>query len=118
MSAPDVADYTNLVKFLIVPFLDAPDDLKVDCEVHPQKTRVWVRLAFNPADKGRVFGRGGRTIQAIRTVMEAAGQSRGQTLHLEIFGEREHREPKPERGRREGPRRRSSPDGPRDPIQN
>lgn len=85
-------DYSALVRFLVEPLLDQPGVLKVDCETHPSNTRVWVRVAFEGADKGKVFGRGGRTIQAIRTVVTIAGKAVGQTVHLEVFGEREHRE--------------------------
>jgi hypothetical protein len=32
-----------------------------------------------------VFGRGGRNIQAIRTVIQAAAQAAGQSVHLDIY---------------------------------
>jgi uncharacterized protein len=102
-SAVAQVDYPALARFLIEPLLDQPEVLKIDCETHPQKPRVWVRLAFEGTDKGKVFGRGGRTIQAIRTVLSTAGQATGHTVHLEVFGEREHRESQRE-GHREGSR--------------
>jgi uncharacterized protein len=80
------ADFAALVKFLVSPFLEQPDKLRVDCEVSPNRQRVWVRLAFDSSDKGRVFGRGGRNIQAIRTVLTAAARVSGYTTHLEIYG--------------------------------
>jgi predicted RNA-binding protein YlqC (UPF0109 family) len=79
-------DYVQLTRFLIQPFLESPESLKVDCEGSSGRPRVWIRLAFDSTDKGRVFGRGGRNIQAIRTVLEAAAQLAGQVAHLEIFG--------------------------------
>lgn len=92
-------DYVNLVRFLVQPFLESPEVLRVDCEIAPGKSKVWIRLAFEGTDKGRVFGRGGRNIQAIRTVLQAAAQSVGHTAHLDIYGsepssEREGREVK------------------------
>ncbi len=93
------------MKFLVEPFLEKPDTLKIDCETRPAKARVWVRLAFADSDKGRVFGRGGRTIQSIRTVLEAAAQSVGHSVHLEIYGERDE---KTESSQRETPKRSSS----------
>jgi uncharacterized protein len=98
-STPNTAtpNFSGLVKFLVEPFLDTPSALKLDCETHPTKARVWIRLAFEGSDKGRVFGRNGRNIQAIRTVLEAAAQAVGYTAHLEIYGDRES---KPERGPR------------------
>jgi len=82
----ETADFAALVKFLVGPFLEQPDQLRVDCEVSSSRQRVWVRLAFDSSDKGRVFGRGGRNIQAIRTVLAAAAKVSGYTAHLEIYG--------------------------------
>lgn len=79
-------DYVGLVLFLIKPFLESPESLRVDCEISSTRTRIWIRLAFESADKGRVFGRGGRNIQAIRTVLEAAACSVGQTAYLDVYG--------------------------------
>ncbi len=87
-SSPSLAspDYAALVKFLVQPFLETPDSLRVDCEVSLARGRVLVRLAFEGTDKGRVFGRGGRNIQAIRTVLTAAAQMAGYSVHLDVFG--------------------------------
>lgn len=79
-------NYPELLKFLVKPFLEHPDSLRIDCEVSESKGKVWLRLAFEGADKGRVFGRGGRNIQAIRAVLEAAARSVGYSAHLDIYG--------------------------------
>lgn len=79
-------NFETLVRFLIQPFLESPDALKLDCEVAPNRPRVWVRLAFEGSDKGRVFGRGGRNIQAVRTVLEAIGKLSGYSVHLDVYG--------------------------------
>lgn len=78
-------DYFGLVKFLVQPFLESPDSLRLDCEQSNNNQRVWVRLAFEGTDKGRVYGRGGRNIQAIRIVLETAAKTAGQSLHLDIY---------------------------------
>lgn len=79
-------NYAALVSFLVQPFLDSPDSLKVDCEASPSRPRIWIRLAFEGEEKGRVFGRGGRNIQAIRTVLEASAKANGQSIYLDIYG--------------------------------
>jgi uncharacterized protein len=89
-------DYCGLVTYLVKPFLESPDSLKVDCEVSPRSSRVLVRVAFEGEDKGRVFGRGGRNIQAIRTVLQAIAQVAGQTAHLEVFGGQPEHEESPD----------------------
>lgn len=81
-----MADYAGLVQFLVEPFLESKDSLRIDCEVSASKPRVWIRLAFEGEDKGRVFGRGGRNIQAIRTVIESAASAAGQSVYLDIYG--------------------------------
>lgn len=78
-------DYFATVKFLIEPLLDRPDALRVDCETNAKGDRTWVRIAFDASDKGRVFGRGGRTIQAIRTVVTTAAQLAGQTVYFDVY---------------------------------
>ena len=78
-------DYTGLVQFLVQPFLESPKSLSVDCEQSNQNRRVWIRLAFEGTDQGRVYGRGGRNIQAIRRVLETAAAAAGQSLYLDIY---------------------------------
>lgn len=79
-------DYAKLVRFLIQPFLESPDSLSVDCEFFPSTAKVWLRVAFEGEDKGRVFGRGGRNIQNIRTVITAAAAMSGHSVYLDIYG--------------------------------
>jgi predicted RNA-binding protein YlqC (UPF0109 family) len=79
-------DYAGLVRFLVQPFLETPDCLSVDCEISPKTRRVWIRVAFESEDKGRVFGRGGRNIQAIRTLIAAAAAAAGHSVYLDIYG--------------------------------
>lgn len=81
-----IPDYVEMVRFLMEPFLDIPESLSVDCEMSNGKSRVWIRVAFEAEDKGRVFGRGGRNIQAIRAVIEAAASAAGQFVYLDIYG--------------------------------
>lgn len=79
-----IPDYLGLVDFLIKPLLESPDSLHVDCEVvNPQ--RIWIRLAFEGEDLGRIVGRGGRNLQAIRQVLITAAALAGQTVHLDIY---------------------------------
>ena len=78
-------DYNALIKFLLQPLLTRPDELRVDFEANSKSDRLWIRVALDPDDRGRVFGKGGRTIQAIRTVVMAAAQEVGQRAYFEVF---------------------------------
>ncbi|NMG06117.1 KH domain-containing protein [Brasilonema sp. UFV-L1] len=79
-------DYVGLVRFLMQPFLDYPQSLSIDCEMSYTRNRAWIRIAFESSDKGKVFGRGGRNIQAIRTVIAASAQAAGHSVYLDIYG--------------------------------
>jgi predicted RNA-binding protein YlqC (UPF0109 family) len=80
-------DYQGLVKFLIEPLLESPKLLSLDCEHLKNTKKVWIRLAFKEDDKGRIYGRGGRNIHAIRTVLQTAAEAAGETLYLEIYND-------------------------------
>ena len=82
----DVPDYGQLVKFLFQPFLSIVDDLSVDCEYTIDRHRVWIRVAVAEIDQGSAFGRGGRNIHAIRTVIQAAATAVGQSISLDVYG--------------------------------
>jgi uncharacterized protein len=82
----NLPDYEQLVKFLFQPFLSAADAIGVDCEYTVDRHRVWLRVAVASIDQGSAFGRGGRNIQAIRTVLQAAASAVGQSVHLDVYG--------------------------------
>lgn len=81
-----VPDFSGLVKFLVEPFLDSPDALRIDCEANQSQSKVWVRIAFNGEERGKVFGRGGRNIQAIRHVVRATANLWGWSAHFDVYG--------------------------------
>lgn len=78
-------DYVALVKFLVEPMLEQPGSLRIDCEQNSQGDRILIRVAFDAVDKGRVFGRGGRTLHAIRTVVQTAALATSHTVRFEVF---------------------------------
>ncbi len=85
--SPASPNYVGLVQFLVQPFLEFPETLSVDCEISQTLNRVWVRIAFESTeDKGKVFGRGGRNIHAVRTVIGAAAEAAGQSVYLDVYG--------------------------------
>jgi len=80
-------NYAALVRFLVEPFLLSPERLKLDCEISQAGSRIWLRLALEEEDKGRLFGRGGKNIQAIRTLLQVVATQAGQSFNLEIYDE-------------------------------
>lgn len=83
---PNLPDYQQLVKFLFQPFLSEADAISIDCEYTIDRQRVWIRVAVASSDRDTAIGRGGRNVQAIRTVLQAAASAVGQTIHLDVYG--------------------------------
>lgn len=98
-------DYPGLVQFLLEPFLESPESLSFDCEQYNNQQRIWIRVAFEGEDKGRVFGRGGRNLQAIRTVLSTAAAAAGQSLYLDIYESQSNQEQQRYGGRSTAPRK-------------
>jgi hypothetical protein len=108
MSHPE---FSGLVRFLIEPFLDSPDSLKIDCEENASKSKVWIRVAFSEEERGKVFGRGGRNVQAIRNVVRATAALSGWSAYFDVYGGNGGESPSGRSG--SPPRMRSRPHKPR-----
>ena len=61
----------DLLAYLARGLVDEPDDVDVDSFEEDDGTIV-LELRVAPDDTGKVIGRGGRTISALRTVVKAA----------------------------------------------
>lgn len=79
-------DYIRLVRLLLEPLVSAPENLKVDCETCAGGQKLLVRVAVEEGDRGRVFGRGGRNVEAVRTLLKVSAMTVARTAHLEVHG--------------------------------
>ncbi|MDX1977443.1 MAG: KH domain-containing protein [Pseudanabaenaceae cyanobacterium bins.68] len=106
------ADYVALAKFLIEPLINQSDTLsnsesnsgasidsanqnanhadqpvamplRIDCE--PSSHRTWIRVAFDPKYKGKVLGKGGKTIQSIRQLLNTAAKLTNHRVSIEVY---------------------------------
>ena len=57
-------------------------------EVDQERTTVY-ELRLDPSDVGRVIGRSGRTVNAIRTLLQAGSAKAGKFTRLDIIDEKE-----------------------------
>jgi uncharacterized protein len=62
------------------------DTGRVSVRERSEDGAVRFEIEVAPADRGRVIGRGGRTIEALRTVMRAVGARRAKDCSLEVLG--------------------------------
>jgi predicted RNA-binding protein YlqC (UPF0109 family) len=72
----------DAVEKIIRAIVGEPDAVTVDEIADGKNVRLEVRVAEH--DMGRVIGREGRTVKAIRSVLFAAGQKQGKRFHLDL----------------------------------
>jgi predicted RNA-binding protein YlqC (UPF0109 family) len=72
----------DLVRFLTKSLVDEPE--KVEISGTEEDTRVDLEIRVAQEDVGRVIGRQGRTIKAIRTVTKAASVKLGKRVNVEV----------------------------------
>jgi len=73
----------DLLLWLARELVEHGEAVRVDV-VERDRTDV-LELSVDPADLGRVIGRGGRTAKAIRTVVEAAARRQGRRAVVDIL---------------------------------
>ncbi|MCA1848706.1 MAG: KH domain-containing protein [Actinobacteria bacterium] len=72
----------NLLLVLARSLVEEPD--KVEVSGTETDSRVDLELRVAQEDMGKVIGRGGRTIRAIRTVVKAASVKLGKRVNVEV----------------------------------
>lgn len=70
------------VEKIIRSLVGEPDAVEVDETNDGRNVRIEVRCA--ESDMGRIIGREGRTVKAVRSILFAAGQKQGKRFHLDL----------------------------------
>ena len=73
----------ELIETICKALVDNPDDVKVT-QIDGERTSI-LELRTHQSDLGKVIGKQGRTAQAIRTILAAAGMKQKRRFHLEIM---------------------------------
>lgn len=76
-------DIAGLVQTLVEPIVDHPEDLKIE-QSEQGHNDILVEIVVNEEDAGKVIGRQGRVIKAIRTLARAAAVRTGEHVDVEI----------------------------------
>jgi predicted RNA-binding protein YlqC (UPF0109 family) len=73
----------NAIEKIVKSLVGSPDMVEVYENGDSKNVRIEVRVA--PDDMGRLIGRDGRTIKAIRSILFFAGQKHGKRFHLDLL---------------------------------
>lgn len=77
-------DMAEMVRGLVTPLVTHPDELEVTRQDLNDGT-IMIEMRVNEEDAGKVIGRQGRVIKAIRTVCRAAGSRHGVDVEVELL---------------------------------
>jgi predicted RNA-binding protein YlqC (UPF0109 family) len=73
----------DFIEFLARALVDNPDDVSVESFEEDDGTTVY-ELRVAEDDVGKVIGRGGRTVNAIRAVVRAAAVREGRRVLVDV----------------------------------
>ena len=73
----------ELVEYLVKSLADHPD--QVALTDNETEDSILLELKISPEDIGKIIGKNGNTINAIRTVLQAAASSQKKRVKLEVM---------------------------------
>jgi predicted RNA-binding protein YlqC (UPF0109 family) len=79
-----VTETEALVRYLVTSLVEAPDAVQITTNETDES--VTFEIALDSADIGKVIGRQGRIIKAIRTLARAAGSTDSRQVEVEVLG--------------------------------
>jgi len=78
-----VLQMKELVEYLVKGLVDEPDQVRVS-QIESEQS-ITLELTVAPADVGKVIGKQGRIVKAIRTLVKAASVREGKKVMVEIM---------------------------------
>jgi predicted RNA-binding protein YlqC (UPF0109 family) len=73
----------GLVEYLVKSLVTQPDEVLL--AARENENTIFMELKVHPDDMGRIIGKDGSTINAIRTVLQAAAASHKKRARLEVL---------------------------------
>ena len=75
----------DILQFILKNITTMPDDVKIDVE-DVEGTSNYI-VTVNPVDVGRIIGKEGKVIKAIRTIMRVIAIQRGVHIRISVVSE-------------------------------
>ena len=76
----------DLVETIVVPIVEDPDGVEITSTVE-DNDNILIEIRVNPDDAGKVIGRQGRIIKALRTLTRAAASRCDCMVDVELIDE-------------------------------
>lgn len=78
----------EILEFILKNITTVPEDIKIEVE-EVEGTSNYI-ITVNPADVGRIIGKEGKVIKAIRTIMRVIAIQRGVHIRVSVVSENGH----------------------------
>lgn len=75
----------DVLAFILKNITTVPDDIKIEAQEEEGTTNYVITV--NPADVGRIIGKEGKIIKAIRTIMRVIAIQRGVHVRISVVSE-------------------------------
>ncbi len=75
----------EFIEFIVKQLVDNPDKVSVE-ETTPDEQTIELNLKVDKSDIGKVIGKQGNTVNAMRTLLYAVGGKEHQRVTLQILG--------------------------------
>lgn len=72
----------ELVRYMAESLVDDPESVEIR-EVH-NRSGIVLELSVADADMGRVIGKGGRIVNAMRSLVDVAAEKQGRRVRLDV----------------------------------
>lgn len=72
----------NLLEFIVKSLVDKPEEVKIDSS--EQGERTILSFTVNPDDMGKIIGKGGKIIKAIRTLVRTKAIKDSQRVDVSL----------------------------------
>ena len=73
----------KLVEYVVKALVEYPEQVVIENYEHDDT--VFIRLRLAKADTGKIIGKSGGTITAIRTVMSSVAAAKGKRITIEVL---------------------------------
>ncbi|NCN24836.1 RNA-binding protein [Candidatus Berkelbacteria bacterium CG_4_9_14_3_um_filter_39_23] len=73
----------EFVEYIVKAIVEFPDDVTVDRKV--DEMGVLISLGVNPSDMGKIIGKEGHTVNALRTLLRVMGAKSNARINLKIL---------------------------------
>ncbi len=81
---PAQVDYRGFVEWIAMSIAEEPDQVKVDA-VERSGGVIAVKVKMSVSDMGRLIGKSGRNIEALRTLVKVAGSREGRRVFIDLL---------------------------------